>query len=64
MLGKTPSAVNQQLHDLRRAGLVRSARSGKSVLYSCTASGRALMSLDPDEASLTAHGVTRLRAAR
>ena len=54
MLGKTPSAVNQQLHDLRRAGLVRSARSGKSVLYSCTESGRALLSLDADEASLTA----------
>lgn len=44
MLGKTPSAVNQQLHELRRAGLVCSARSGKSVLYSFTASGRALMS--------------------
>ncbi|GAB3874172.1 ArsR family transcriptional regulator [Terrabacter terrigena] len=43
LLGKTPSAVNQQLHDLRRAGLVRSARAGKSVLYSCTPSGRDLM---------------------
>jgi DNA-binding transcriptional ArsR family regulator len=43
LLGKTASAVNQQLHDLRRAGLVSGARTGKSVLYSCTPSGRALM---------------------
>jgi DNA-binding transcriptional ArsR family regulator len=54
MLGKTPSAVNQQLHELRRAGLVRSARSGKSVLYSFTASGQALMSFGPDETSRAA----------
>jgi DNA-binding transcriptional ArsR family regulator len=47
VLGKTVSAVNQQLHDLERAGLVRGARAGKSVLYSVTASGRALMC--PDE---------------
>lgn len=51
MLGKTASAVNQQLHELRRAGLVRSARSGKSVLYAVTASGEALMAFGPDETS-------------
>ncbi|GAA5018466.1 winged helix-turn-helix domain-containing protein [Terrabacter aeriphilus] len=42
-LGKTPSAVNQQLHGLRRAGLVRGARAGKSVLYSATPAGHALL---------------------
>jgi DNA-binding transcriptional ArsR family regulator len=55
ILGKTASAVNQQLHDLQRAGLVRGARAGRSVLYSVTASGQALMGPFPDEpARLTA----------
>ena len=49
LLGKTPSAINQQLRSLEKAGLARAARLGKSVLYSHTASGRALMSLSQPE---------------
>jgi DNA-binding transcriptional ArsR family regulator len=42
-LGASPAGVNEHLGVLRRAGLVRTARDGRRVLYSRTPTGDALL---------------------
>jgi DNA-binding transcriptional ArsR family regulator len=43
-LGKTSSAVNQQLHSLRECGLVEASRAGQCVLYRRTEVGDLIVS--------------------
>lgn len=50
LLEKTPSAANQHLHVLERATLVQGARTGRSVLYTLTPVGRALLAAGTDPA--------------
>ena len=42
-LGASAAGVNEHLGVLRRAGLVRTARDGRRVLYSRTPTGDALL---------------------
>jgi DNA-binding transcriptional ArsR family regulator len=44
ILGLTVPAVSQQLQRLRRGGLVRNRRAGKTILYSLTPDGAAALS--------------------
>lgn len=45
-LGITPSAVNQHLQVLTKAGLLTSTRQGHSVLYAWTPVAKALMGVN------------------